>query len=430
VFRTGFRFHRHALGIGLGTLLLAGCGRSPATSPLPAQTTSGVAYPFVGKAYKLLYSFQGGTGDGAQPSANLINVGASLYGTTADGGEAGTNFHRGCGTVFQVTQSGTERVLHTFGETGDGCEPLGDLANVGGNLYGTTAGGGPNANGTVFVLTQSGVETVLYSFKGYPTDGSSPTAGLIYVHGSLYGTTEGGGNGNNSECGDGCGTVFKISTDGVEDVLYSFNSGMDGQQPLAALTYVSGAFYGTTFHGGVYSSGSGPRCGTVFRVTADGKERVIYRFKGGTDGQEPMSDLVPLHGKLYGTTKLGGTSGSGCDIHGCGTIFETSTSGTERVLYRFKGGKDGQQPFGGLTVFNGALYGTTYYGGATGDGTVFEVSTSGGERVLYSFKGSNGANPMAGMLALGDTFFGTTLNGGQSHCTYSSGCGTVFRIAP
>jgi uncharacterized repeat protein (TIGR03803 family) len=129
---------------------------------------------------------------------------------------------------------------------------------------------------------------------------------------------------------------------------------------------------------------------------------------------------------LYGTTKLGG---AGCDsTFGCGTVFEVSTSGTERVLYRFKGGKDGQEPAASLTVSKGALYGTTLYGGTFASGTVFKVSTSGNERVLYSFKGANGAYPAAGMLAISDMFYGTTENGGHSNC--SSGCGTVFRVAP
>jgi uncharacterized repeat protein (TIGR03803 family) len=79
-----------------------------------------------------------------------------------------------------------------------------------GNFYGTTVGGGANANrggGTVFEITPGGRFTTLYSFcsKSACTDGSSPQGGLVQdTNGTLYGTTYYGGT-------DGLGTVFSLS---------------------------------------------------------------------------------------------------------------------------------------------------------------------------------------------------------------------------
>jgi len=94
-------------------------------------------------------------------------------------------------------------------------------------LYGTTYEGGADGDGTVFSITTSGVETVLHSFD--ETDGRNPTAGLIDVSGTLYGTTRNGGAGNG-------GAVFAVTTSGTETVLHSFGlTSADGNDPYAGL---------------------------------------------------------------------------------------------------------------------------------------------------------------------------------------------------
>lgn len=141
-----------------------------------------------------------GNPDGSNPIGSLIDVNGVLYGTTYGGGA------NGLGAVFEVTTSGTERILYSFKGflTGDGADPNASLIDVNGVLYGTTYGGGANGLGTVFEVTTSGTESVLHSFKGASGDGAYPSAGLIDVNGALYGTTQWGGPGN-------WGTVFKVS---------------------------------------------------------------------------------------------------------------------------------------------------------------------------------------------------------------------------
>jgi uncharacterized repeat protein (TIGR03803 family) len=234
--------------------------------------------------------------DGANPYARLIDVKGTLYGTTAGGG---TN---SAGTVFTVSRSGKTSVLYSFNPgAGDGATPVAALLNVGGTLYGTTAFGGPNCGtvgcGTVFKITTSGSEAVLYSFTGTGGDGANPSAPLVNIHGTLYGTTASGGTSNE-------GAVFKINSSGSESVIYSFQGGSDGAVPQS-LAVLNGTLYGTTSYGG------SKNVGTVFSVTTAGKESVLYAFKGGTDGATPRAGLVAAAGTLYGTTASGGSNRDG-----------------------------------------------------------------------------------------------------------------------
>jgi uncharacterized repeat protein (TIGR03803 family) len=397
---------------------------------------------------QVVYSFKGLVDkDGAAPEAGLIALNGVLYGTTNEGGRDPTQCsdYRGCGTVFKVSTSGAEKVLYSFKGSPDGKGPFASLLTVNGELYGTTYYAGAvysgTYDGTVFkVNPSSGKESVIYSFKGSNAgDGAYPAAGLISVNGVLYGTTEQGG-----VCDPYCGygTVFKVSTSGTESVLHSFTGGgyykaPDGGYPFASLIAVKGTLYGTTADGGGTdcSEGSGSSgCGSVFEVNpANGSESVVYSFKyGGKDGAYPYAGLLNVKGTLYGTTIGGGGNAcSGDNGRGCGTVFSVTTSGTERVLYSFKGGSDGSNPFGGLVKVKGMLYGTTEDGGGSGCnsygcGTVFEVSTTGqGYRVLHSFTGgSDGQNPLAGLVNVNGTVYGTTLGGGVT------GYGTVFSLSP
>ena len=107
-------------------------------------------------------------------------------------------------------------------------------------------------------------------------------------------------------------------------------------------------------------------------------EKVLYRFKGGTDGEYPYGGLVrDAKGNLYGTTYFGGVSGAG-------TVFRLSKTGKQKVLHSFSGGKDGGYPVAGVIIdAAGNLYGTTLQGGDFGAGTVFKVNPSGhGDRPL------------------------------------------------
>jgi len=371
-------------------------------------------------AYSVLFSFKGKSG--VFPYAGLLDVNGTLDGTTLIGGAKCSP--RGCGTVFAITTSGKETVLHSFASQPDAGDPAAGLLNVNGTLYGTTIAGGANCYtyagcGAVFAIATSGKETVLYSFGG-SGDGKNPYAGLINVKGTLYGTTYYGG-------ANGDGTVFAITTSGTETMLYSFD-GKTGANPDAGLINVKGTLYGTTENGGTtYCEGS-EYCGTVFAITRSGKETVLHNFGGSGDGTYPEAALINVKGTFYGTTMGGGVNCSAS--YGCGTVFAITPSGKETVLHSFGGSGDGSYPRAGLINVKGTLYGTTFIGGANGSGTVFSITSSGKETVLHSFAGgTDGAQPLAGLVDFKGTLYGTTSYGGAK-CNGSTGCGTVFALTP
>ncbi|HLY03539.1 MAG TPA: choice-of-anchor tandem repeat GloVer-containing protein [Candidatus Cybelea sp.] len=185
----------------------------------------------------MLYSFKGdGSGDGAYPHGDLLDVNGTLYGTTSNGGSSSRKrrYAIGCGTVFAIASSGKETVLHSFGRSGDGkyvCEPhqrkryalrhdhcwrreerrnrllvIAMKRLAVGFLIATTLAASAGHRPAY---------SVLYGFKGPPEDGAFPVAGLVNVNGTLYGATALGGS---SGLG---GTVFAIATSGAETVLYS-----------------------------------------------------------------------------------------------------------------------------------------------------------------------------------------------------------------
>lgn len=417
---------RYALSISAAAVLLAGCGGSqlPIGAPGAMAQATAIAHPVQpivsstqnsSLSYRVLHSF-GGSGDGSAPVAGLINVKGLLYGTTLEGGSYSCDrLYGGCGTVFSIVPSGTETVLHSFDGV-DGKYPYAGLINVRGALYGTTYQGGQgdgSGSGTVFSITPSGTETVLHRFGSTTYDGDLPYAGLLNVKGTLYGTTYYGGAYT-------IGIVYSITPSGTEKVLYSFCgfNCYDGLEPQASLIDVKGTLYGTTSGGGAIGYG------TVYKITRGGKESVLHSFGGSGDGTYPYAGMINVKGTLYGTTVAGGSSS--CRYYtltGCGTVFSITPSGTERLLHSFAGGSaDGANPVAGLLNVNGTLYGTTKEGGAYGYGAIFKITARGKETVLHSFAGGSGdgANPYAGLLKVKSGFYGTTAGGGANND------GTVF----
>jgi len=314
---------------------------------------------------KVLHSFKGGADDGAMPLAGLTYLNGTLYGTTSSGGANVDMEHNREGTVFSYDlSSGKERVLHSFGGTGDGARPSTSMIAANGVLYGTTQGGGASYYGTIFSLTTTGTERVLHSFE-LGTDGASPSS-LTDVRGSLYGTTS---NGGSERYYHGTAFSYDIST-GRARVLYSFGRPVStGYSPSAALLEVNDTLYGTTTAGGAY-----PTNGGVFSLSLAGTETVLYRFTEGQNGDiaNSVSNLIDVNGALYGTT--GGGNNGALRSYPYGLVYRLTTTGTFTLLHAFSGSVDGAGPSGGVVDLNGTLYGLASSGGPAGGGTVFALS--------------------------------------------------------
>ncbi|HEX7915955.1 choice-of-anchor tandem repeat GloVer-containing protein [Rudaea sp.] len=379
----------------------------------------------------VLHNFTGNINsytDGAYPQAGLIydaNDG-KFYGTTNQGGQSGY------GTIFALVPPANpqgewrEATIYSFcslPSCEDGTYPQASLVlGADGALYGTTSKGGPyyGGYGTAFRLKygEDKLFRVIYNFCTvgyYCLDGYRPVAELIAdKQGALYGTTPLGGNGSGNS-----GIAFKLTPPAAgtglwtQTVLYNFCSDgdddgcVDGASPAAALVFdTQGNLYGTTQTGKVYHAGgnrSNSCSGTVFKLTPPGNgatgwtESVIHSFASGLIGCGPVAALiVDSQNNLYGTNSYGGE----LDARGVGTVFKVGPphrDGTPRtltVLTNFLTNIDDPSanlnPVGPVTLYRGALYGTTLYGGhqggtlecqaggESGCGSIFQVSLGAG----------------------------------------------------
>jgi uncharacterized repeat protein (TIGR03803 family) len=384
-----------------------------------------------------LHSFAGYPTDGGYPVAELLlATDGSFYGTTEWGGAYRNDLcDAGCGTVFKITPGGQLTTLHSFCsfEPGcvDGAEPFAALVQAtDGSFYGTTGVKGHSFTGTVFKITSAGKLTNLYSFCGEQTapgcaDGAEPFAAVVQgTDGNFYGATYQGGK-SDSVCDYTCGAVFKITPSGTLTTLYRFcvqTNCTDGANPVGSLIQaLDGSFYGTTAYGGSSSCGiSG--CGTIFKITREGRFTTLHSFAGyPAEGSAPYAGLVQAtDGNFYGTTLTGGAN----DV---GAVFEITTRGVMTTLYSFCtkfGCADGSLPEGLLQATDGKLYGTTFHGGNLaceyGCGTVFSLNVGLGPFV--SFVHNAGKVGQTGGI-LGQGFTGTSsvsLNGTPASYTVVS----------
>jgi uncharacterized repeat protein (TIGR03803 family) len=168
-----------------------------------------------------------------------------LYGTTRGGG------NNDSGTVFKITPGGSLASLYFFcAQAGcaDGLNPWGLMQSASGDLYGTTYLGGEGGLGTIFKITASGELTTVHSFckeRGKCPDGANPLAGLVVgSDGNLWGSTAAGGP-------SGQGTIFKISPDGMLSTVYGAAATtlvQDTDGDFFGTTGAGGSYgYGTVF---------------------------------------------------------------------------------------------------------------------------------------------------------------------------------------
>jgi uncharacterized repeat protein (TIGR03803 family) len=335
------------------------------------------------QTFKTLYKFNGGRNARNPMTDVIVDSQGVLYGSAEGGALTG-----GQGTLYSFDVK--ESVIHRF-KGKDGSSPSSPLLSDGaGGWFGTTQQGGGKRFGAIYHLSNGGIVTVLHAFDGQNGTGGSPAGSLALDSlGNLYGVTTQRGDfvwrldtqGNFSQFSDfvpapgllideargflygggwnnGSGFIYKLDLQGNKTVLYNFRGGLDGSDPIGALVQdASGNLYGVTSRGGDPVC----QCGTIFKVDQKGQETVLHRFKGGPDGALPPDGLVmDATGNLYGTTASGGP---GEGIYG--TVFKYDMSTRHHsILHAFKGKSDGACPRSGLAIDSqGSLYGTTAYGG-------------------------------------------------------------------
>ena len=396
----------------------------------------------------LMHSFTGGN-DGAYPDDRLTqDASGNFYGTTQIGGAFAA------GTIFELSPNRGGKwnlsVLYAFTGGADGGNPLGSLTfDAAGNAYATVSSGTANGFGGVIELTPATqpnkpwTEQVLYSFQA-GNDGALPFGNVIFdAAGNLYGTTSIGGT-RHIGCLAGCGTIYELSPDGnggwTEKVLHRLIDAFgQGAEPRAGLIMdKSGNLFGTTYEGGDNDVCGGTGCGSVFELAKPAPGKTRWQFKNLINFNATNGALVrggvtfDANGALYGTTIYGGTNNAG-------TVFSlTYEAGHWRfkTIYNFDG-INGLQPSGNLAFdAAGNLYGATYQGGANDWGSIFQLvpgASGWTENILYNFVISGkkfGASPLGGVTldAAGNLYMTTNQGGIINDCQPNAGCGTVLKL--
>lgn len=335
-------------------------------------------------------------------------------------------------SAFADAQTYKFSTLYSFAGSGTGPSRISAnlILDSAGNLYGVSSNGGTHGQGTVFKVTPSGVLTVLYNFKGSP-DGSAPLASLFRDKaGNLYGTTYAGGITSQCPNGDtGCGTVFKLTAAGKESVLHAFTNGTDGALPTTSVAVDSaGNVYGTALNEA--QSGGDAGNGLVYKVDTKNNFTVLHTFcavdPNCSDGQYPTSGpVLDASGNVYGATSSGGQ-------YNGGTIFEITPADVESVLYSFANEYE-SLIWGNLTRDSkGNFYGVAVAESlnTTDGGKVYKVTSTGKETLPYSFCVTSpgcpaGDEPEAPLnVDKSGNIFGVVTQGGKN------GSGGVFKVTP
>jgi len=316
------------------------------------------------------------------------------------------------GTIFKTTGTGLLTNVHVFGPNDNAMYPTGSLFKSNdGLLYGMTNAGGING-GSGGIIFSYNISTAGENDICDSLVGNSAEGILMQANnGLLYGLTKAYSNTH----GKSSGTIFSydIST-GKKPILYHFGKGNDGINPSGKLIQVDNdLLYGVTSEGGVDSEG------TIFSYSiTTGSETILYNFRGGTDGKYPCSLVEANNGLLYGITASGG-------INDSGIIFSYNIStGTKTDIHDFGSGADGAIPCGALIqANNGLLYGVTISCRTTGLGTIFSYNISTNiETDIHDFgRGTDGVEPNGALIQASDgLLYGMTIRGGNNNF------GTIF----
>ncbi len=395
--------HKHNMKINMQRLrgwLLAGALAGVTSTALRAQVN-----------YQVIKSFSNPEGTG--PKADIVfGPDGLIYGTARVAGPGA-----GRGVVYKFAPSTSSyQILHAFAASStDGGDPECAITFPGdGFAYGTTLAVGAGAGGVIYRLHADGSGyTVMHSFGLIGSEGTEPRTLKVASDGLLYGVNLAGGN----LLG---GTLFRIDpVNGAFSVAHAFGGAGDGNSPRGpVLSAADGALYGTTEGGGAQGNG------TIFRFDpATANYSILRSLAASSDGAGPRGGLAQgVNGLLYGANRLGGSANSG-------TLFQFDpTTGAYTVLHHFGvASGDGSQPVATPTLSpDGILYGTTSLGGTAGAGSVFrfDPATSAYE-VLHSFgsfAGDGSVTHSGVVLGPDGAWYGATENGG------ASGKGTLYRL--
>lgn len=363
--------------------------------------------------------------NGSAPQSALIQAkDGKLYGTTEYGGVAGD------GVMFQydpATSTFTKKFDFDDAAKASGKYGIGALIQASnGMLYGMGYNGGMDNSGVVYKYNPSADQyTKEFDFH-QAKNGSHPVGAIVQGKDKLlYGTTQSGGSKNN-------GTIYQFDPSSFTYTKkMDFDKALNGDAPLAPLLLASdGKFYGTTAYGGSNDDG------VLFQYDPAANTLTAKVEFGTAKGRIPTGELMQLSdGKIYGTTREGGTKNEGVLFQ-----FDPATGNYSKKV-DFEASSKGSYPEGGLTLgLDGKLYGVTTSGGihsnasiASGFGVLFQYDPGTNELVKkIDFNGNpNGSNPNGTLIRTADgKLYGMTTTGGINSDTIHVGEGVLFEFDP
>lgn len=372
------------------------------------------------QSFRLLDDSFAYTGD--VPSPHLIEGSDGLlYGACEAGGNSSS------GILFKTYRDGGDLTkIFDFDGTTNGGQPNGVCQGNDGALYGTTHSGGANGCGTIFRVNTDGTGfTVLLDFDLGVTGGNPDAALIQATDGFLYGTTEVGG-------WTGDGTCFRLWPDGTSfAVLWTFDGNATGASPMAGLIQANdGNFYGTTSAGGANGDGTVFKLvvssfgGWLFSLVTD-----LMSFDRLTSGDTPTSEVLQgSDGMIYGTASSDGPAPVGAD----GTVYKLNTDGSGFTVIAALTNyhpDPGSHPAALVQAPDGTLYGAAESGGSIfGGGTIFSLQTDGsGLQSFHDFQNGayDGMTPWGLLLARDGNIYGTTTHGFSGN---PDAFGTLFSV--
>ncbi len=303
----------------------------------------------------------------------------------------------------------TPTLLYTFMETTDACAPRGNIVQGrDGHMYGSGASCGGSGTGAIYKISSAGVESVVYSFPQQWL--YCGVAGLtLGSDGNFYSTCEVGNPAT------GMGSIFRLTPSGAFTDLYDF-TGVNGDSlPLYPPIQASdGNFYGV-------SGNDVQVCGNVYRLTSAGVYTNLHTFSGSDCHSSNL--FQASDGNLYGTLASCALSGS------VGCVYRISTTGVFKEIYGFEA-TTGDNPCTGLIQGkNGKLYGATNLGAANNSGDIYTLTTAGAFADLHDFNNStdascvNNVGPPVNMLQVTDgSFYGVNPAYGPD------GSGSIYKL--
>ena len=217
------------------------------------------------------------------------------------------------------------------------------------------------------------------------------------------------------------GTVFSVTPSGTETVLHSFGGSGDGESRMRASSTSRARSTARPLRGCILQGSDG--CGTVFSITPSGKETVLHSFAAGPDGNSRKPALSTSRARFTARPIMGHKRPRN-------RLLDHAVRHGNRAPQLRRLGRR-RSPVCGPHQRQGHALWHDLRGGAYSDGTVFSITPSGTETVLYSFKGGgsgDGESPRAGLVKVKGALYGTT-GGGGTGCDGSYGCGTVYSLS-